>query len=128
MENLLENIITDNFPNLGKETDIQVQETQSTNQKMKTNRFICSNSLCTGPKGRGEGEQSCWCSGWHGADHGPWASLRVPWHCQSIRMGYMVPFLVWSPGLETCGSPSHLVRQLVRHLVPSPQLWIIATS
>lgn len=38
-ENLLENIITDNFPNLGKETDIKVQETQSTNQKMKTNRF-----------------------------------------------------------------------------------------
>ena len=38
-QNLLEDIITDNFPNLGKETDIQVQETQSTKQKMKTNRF-----------------------------------------------------------------------------------------
>ena len=34
-------------------------------------------------------------------------------------MGCVVPFLVWSLGLETCGSPSHLV--------PSPQLWIIAT-
>ena len=27
------------FPNLKEETDIQVQETQSTKQKMKTNRF-----------------------------------------------------------------------------------------
>lgn len=67
----------------------------------------------------GEGEQSCWCSGWRGVDHGPWP-LRVPWHCQSIRMGYTVPFLVWSPGLETCGSPSHLVRQLVRNTWSSP--------
>lgn len=34
-------------------------------------------------------------------------------------MGCIVPFLVRSLGLETCGSPSHLV--------PSPQIWIIAT-
>ena len=85
-------------------------------EKMKTNRFIYSNSLCTGPKGRG-GKENRDASALHGMevtmDHGPLLS-RVPWHRQSIRMGCIVPFLVWSLGLETCGSPSHLV--------PSPQL------
>ena len=31
-ENIFEDIIAENFPNLGKETDIQVQEGQSTKQ------------------------------------------------------------------------------------------------
>ena len=31
--------MTENFFSMGKETDIQVQETQSTKQKMKTNRL-----------------------------------------------------------------------------------------
>lgn len=47
---------------------------------------------------------------------GPWASLsRVLEHCPSMKMRCIIPFLIWSLGLEPCGSPSQLV--------PFPQLW-----
>lgn len=96
-------------------------------RKMKTNRFIYSNSLCTGPKGR-RGKENRNANALDGMevtmDHGPLLAESRGITNLSIRMGCIVPFLVWSPGLETCGSPSHLVH----HLVPSPHLWIIATS
>ena len=37
-ENLLEEIISENFPNLAKETDIQVQEAQGIPKKMNPKR------------------------------------------------------------------------------------------
>ena len=37
-ENLSEEIIPENFPNLGKETDIQIQEAQRTSNKINKNR------------------------------------------------------------------------------------------
>ena len=44
VESIFEDIIAENFPNLGKETDIQVQEVQRvpyrTNPKMNTSRHI----------------------------------------------------------------------------------------
>ena len=39
-ENLFEEIIADNFPNLRKESDIQVQEAQRATNKMNPSRFI----------------------------------------------------------------------------------------
>ena len=37
-ENLFEEIIAENFPNLGKETDIQIQEAQTTPIKINKSR------------------------------------------------------------------------------------------
>lgn len=96
-------------------------------RKMKTSRFIRSNSL---HRSKGKEKENRAAGALDGVEltMDPWASIESDGIASLSGWEYMVPFLVWSPGLETCGSPSHLVRQLVRHLVPSPQLWIIATS
>ena len=38
IENVFEKIMVENFPNLKKETDIQIQEAKRVRNKMKTNR------------------------------------------------------------------------------------------
>ena len=41
-ENISEEIAAENFPNLGKETDIQILEAQRTPAKINKSRFILS--------------------------------------------------------------------------------------
>ena len=42
-ENIFEDYIAENFPNLGEETDIQVLETRSPKQDQHTSRYIVIN-------------------------------------------------------------------------------------
>ena len=44
-ENLVEEIIAENFPNLGKETDIQVREAKRVLNRIKPKRFIPRNII-----------------------------------------------------------------------------------
>ena len=39
-DKLLEEIVAENFPNLGKETDIQIQESRRVSNKMNSKRYI----------------------------------------------------------------------------------------
>ena len=50
IENLLENIMKENFPNLVKEIDIQVQETQKVPNKMDSKRTTPRHIIIKMPK------------------------------------------------------------------------------
>ena len=54
IENLFENIMTENFPNFMKQTDIQVQETQRDPSKMNTNRTRSRHIIIKMPKVKGK--------------------------------------------------------------------------